>query len=78
MVQTNNLPPTVFLINFGFAWQFCNSATYLHIPFSTNQSIVGTLPFMSINGQQGYTQSHCNNLESLIYTIIYAACGDLP
>jgi len=51
---------------------------YLHIPFSTNQSIVGTLPFMSINGQQGYIQSHYNDLESLIYTIVYAAHGDLP
>jgi len=33
---------------------------------------------MSINGQQGYMQSCCDNMESLIYTIIYAARGDLP
>jgi hypothetical protein len=33
---------------------------------------------MSINGQQGYTQSHHDDLESLIYSIVYAAHGDLP
>ncbi len=78
MVRADNLPLTVFLINFGLAWQFCNPATYLHTPFSMNQSIIGTLPFMSINGQQGYTQSCRDDLESLIYTIVYVAHGDLP
>jgi len=78
MVQVDNLSSTVFLINFSLAWQFCNPATYLHTPFSMNQSIIGTLPFMSINGQQGHTQSHCDDLKSLIYTIIYTARGDLP
>src|SRR6266851_341775 len=33
---------------------------------------------MSINGQQGHMQSCCDDLKSLIYTIVYAACGDLP
>ncbi len=33
---------------------------------------------MSINGQRGYAQSHRDNLESLTYTIICLACGDLP
>jgi serine/threonine protein kinase len=78
MVQADNLPSTVFIIDFGLAWQFRNPTTYLHIPFSTNHSIIGTLLFMSINGQQGYVQSHCDDLESLIYTIVYAAYGDLP
>jgi serine/threonine protein kinase len=78
MVRADNLPPTVFLIDFGLARQFRNPATYLHTPFSTNQSIIGTLPFMSINGQQGYTQSRRDDLESLIYTIVYVARGDLP
>jgi casein kinase I family protein HRR25 len=43
-----------------------------------NHSIIGTLPFTSINGQQGHTQSRRNDLESLAYTIIYLALGDLP
>lgn len=35
MVWTDNLPPTVFLINFGLARQFCNPATYLLLDSST-------------------------------------------
>jgi len=76
MVQLDN--PTIFLIDFSLAWLFHNPATYLHIPYSTDQPVVGTLPFTSINGQRGYAQSHCNNLKSLTYTIICLACGDLP
>jgi len=68
----------VFLIDFGLAWQFRNPTTYLHIPCTTNHSVVGTPPFLSINGQQGHAQSHHDDLESLAYTIIFLACGKLP
>ncbi len=78
MIRGDDLNPTLFLINFGLAQLFRNPATYLHTSFTTNHSVIGTLPFTSINGQQGYTQSRCNNLESLAYTIIYSALGDLP
>ncbi|KAI9431546.1 kinase-like domain-containing protein, partial [Lactarius psammicola] len=75
-VQLNN--PTIFLINFSLAQLFHNPTTYLHIPYSTDQPVVSTLPFMSINGQRGHAQLHHDNLESLTYTIICLACGDLP
>jgi hypothetical protein len=78
MVQVNNLHPTVSLIDFSLAQLFCNPATYLHNPDSTGHPVVGTLPFTSIAGQQGFTQSCHDNLESLAYTIIYSACSDLP
>ena len=78
MIRVDNLLPTLFLIDFGLAQLFRNPATYLHIPFATNHLIVGTLPFASINGQQGNAQSRRDDLESLAYTIIYSALGDLP
>jgi hypothetical protein len=78
MVQVDNLHPTVFLIDFGLAQLFCNPATYLHNPDSTYQPVVGTLPFTSIASQRGFSQSCCDDLESLAYTIIYSARGDLP
>ena len=77
-LQADGVPPTVFLIDFGLAQQFRNPATYLHIRFTTNYSIVSTLAFTSINGQQGYAQSCRDDLESLAYTIIYLVRGDLP
>jgi len=78
MVQVDNLHPTVFLINFGLAQLFCNPAMYLHNPDSTDQPVVGTLPFTSIAGQRGFAQSRRDDLESLVYTIIYSARGALP
>jgi serine/threonine protein kinase len=78
MLYIDNLCLTIFLIDFSLAQLFCNPATYLHIPFIMNHSIVSTLPFASINAQQGYAQSCHNDLESLTYMIIYSALGDLP
>ena len=46
--------------------------------FTARQPVVGTLPFTSINGQRGCTQSRRDDLESLFYTIIFFACGNLP
>jgi casein kinase I family protein HRR25 len=78
MIHTDNVLPTLFFINFGLAQLFRNPATYLHIPFTKKHSIIGTLPFASVNGQQGHAQSRRDDLESLVYTIIYSALGNLP
>ena len=80
MVQAgaDNVAPTIFLINFGLAWQFRSPTTYLHTLFTMEWLVIGTLPFTSINGQQGHTQSHHDDLESLAYTIIFLVHGDLP
>jgi casein kinase I family protein HRR25 len=78
MVRADNGHPTVFLIDFGLARLFRNPATYLHTPHSTVDPFVGTIPFMSINGHQGRAQSRRDDLESLVYTIVYSARGDLP
>ena len=77
-LQADGVPPTVFLIDFGLARHFRNPSTYLHIRLTANHSIVGTLAFTSVNGQQGYAQSRRDDLESLAYTIIYLVRGDLP
>jgi serine/threonine protein kinase len=78
MTHVDNLYPILFLIDFGLAQLFHDPATYLHVPFTMNNSIVGTPQFISINGQQGYAQSRCDDLESLTYMIIYMTLGDLP
>jgi len=77
-IQVNDDHPTIFLIDFGLAWQFCNPATYLHAPYTTKHSFVGTLSFTSVNSQQGHAQLRCDDLDSLAYTIIFLARGDLP
>jgi serine/threonine protein kinase len=66
------------LIDFGLAKFFHNPATYLHTTLTTNHPFIGTLLFASINSQQGNSQLHRDDLESLAYTIIYSALGGLP
>lgn len=78
MIRDHKHRPTVFLIDFGLAQLFRDPRTNLHRPFTTDHSIIGTLPFSSVNCQQGYAQSRRDDLESLAYTIIYLALGDLP
>jgi len=78
MVRAGDVGPTIFLIDFGLAKRFREPATYLHTPYTTKHRIVGTLPFTSVNGQQGHTQSRRDDLESLAYTIIFLARGYLP
>ncbi|KAI0280156.1 kinase-like domain-containing protein [Russula brevipes] len=60
---------TLFVIDFGLAQLFHNPATCLHIPFTTNHSIVGTLSFASINGQQGNSQSHRDDLDARLLAL---------
>jgi len=78
MIRIDNLHPTLFLVDFGLARLYRDPATCLHIPSTTNHSTIGTLMFASINTQQGNSQSRRDDLESLAYTIIYSALGDLP
>jgi len=80
MVQAgaDNVTPTIFLIDFGLARHFHNPTTYLHTLFTMTHLVIGTLPFTSVNGQQGHTQSCHDDLESLAYTIIFLAHGELP
>jgi hypothetical protein len=78
MVRFDNAAPTILLIDFSLVQLFRNPATYLHPPYTKKHSIVGTLPFTSVNGQQGHTQSRRDDLESLTYTIIFLACSHLP
>ena len=78
MIRVDNLHPTLSLIDFGLAWLYRNPATCLHIPPTTNHSTIGTLAFASINARQGNSQSRRDDLESLAYTIIYSALGNLP
>lgn len=78
MIHADNVPPTLTLIDFGLAQLFRNPATYLHIPFTTDHPIIGTLSFASINSHHGNSQSRRDDLESLAYTIIYSALGELP
>ena len=49
-----------------------------HIKFSEGKKIVGSAKFLSINALNGYELSRRDDLESIVYIIIYFLKGCLP
>jgi len=68
----------VSLIDFGLAQLFRDPSTHRHIPLVSGLKTIGTITFTSINSHSGQMQSCCNDLESLVYSIVYLCCGCLP
>jgi serine/threonine protein kinase len=65
----------VFLIDFGLARLFRDPATYRPL---NGPSVVGTVCYSSINSHLGLIPSRRDDLESLVYLIVYLVQGNLP
>ncbi|KAG1740802.1 kinase-like domain-containing protein [Suillus paluster] len=78
LVGLGHLKHTAFIIDFGIAKEYWDTATRVHIPFCQNQRLTGTPAFASINNHLGVDPGHCDDLESLTYMLIYLLCGSLP
>ena len=76
----NNLDiKTIFLIDFGLSCSFLEGGlSYKHYKIKTNLSFVGTLRYASLNSHKGIRQSRRDDLESMIYILIYFLKGKLP
>ncbi|KAN0101082.1 Protein kinase-like domain containing protein [Tylopilus felleus] len=66
---------TVFLINFGLSKPYHHLTTGKHLPFCWKCGLVGMPVFTSINSHLGGKISCRNELESLIYILIYLLSG---
>jgi serine/threonine protein kinase len=68
----------VFLIDFRLAQLFHDPATHSHTMEINGSSTIGTIHYSSINCHLGLTPSRRDDLESLIYVIVYLVKGSLP
>jgi len=68
----------VSLINFSLAQLFRDPSTRQHVPLVSGLKTVGTITFTSINSHLGQMQSRRDDLESLVYSIVYLCHGRLP
>ena len=64
------------MIDFGLSKLYKNNDK--HIDFSKDRGLVGTARYTSINSHLGYEQSRRDDLEGIIYIIIYLIKGELP
>ncbi|KAG2113214.1 kinase-like domain-containing protein [Suillus discolor] len=69
---------TVFIVDFSIAKEYWNSAAQSHMPFRQGRCLTGTPAFASINNHLGVVPGRRDDLESLIYMLIYFLHSSLP
>jgi len=68
---------TVYIIDFGLTMLYRNPLNGNHIQYSIGKSLTGTPRYLSISAHLGYEQSRRDDLESILYVIIYLLKGKL-
>jgi len=72
----------VYCIDFGLAKDFevatRSNGAKTHIPYRTKLPFVGTVRYSSIGAQLGHEQSRRDDLEALLYVLVYLLHGCLP
>ena len=67
----------MFLIDFGLAKKYL-SRSGDHIPYKDDKNLTGTARYASVNTHLGIEQGRRDDIEGLLYMLIYFAKGRLP
>jgi len=68
----------VYIIDFGLAKKYCDPKTMQHVPFRENKGLIGTARYASVNSHLGLEQSRRDDLEAVLYVIVFFMKGNLP
>ncbi|KAF9233003.1 kinase-like domain-containing protein, partial [Melanogaster broomeanus] len=78
LIGTGQDACTIYLIDFSIAKHYIDPSMHCHIPFNECGDSLGNPAFTSINGHLRCELGRRDDLESLIYLLIYFTCGSLP
>ena len=78
MKINRELHKTAFLINFGIMKQYRDQVLHIHIPMQEYNWFIGTLVFTFLNSHLKQELSRHDNLEALVYLLIFPQRGVLP
>ena len=67
----------IYLIDFGLAKHYID-ASGNHIKWKDSKSLTGTARYASVTSHKGIEQSRRDDLESIVYMILYLKKGSLP
>ncbi|EDW64252.1 casein kinase I [Drosophila virilis] len=68
----------LYIIDFGLAKRYYDSALNEHIPFKWGNRMTGTARYASINALLGFELARRDDMEALGYVLIYFLRGSLP
>mmetsp|Transcript_29071 Transcript_29071/g.69921 ORF Transcript_29071/g.69921 Transcript_29071/m.69921 type:complete len:369 (+) Transcript_29071:203-1309(+) len=78
LMGINRKSHQVYLIDFGLSKRFMDPKNGQHIPYRTGKSLTGTARYASVNTHLGLEQGRRDDLEGLIYVLLYFLRGSLP